>query len=310
MDVLCVGILVADTFGTPIDTIPEKARLQLFDRMELHIGGCAANTGIALAKLGAWVGVIGKVGCDGFGEFVRRTLLSHQVNADGVVRDSKTSTAFTFIMVASDGERRFLHTFGANATFCADDIDLELVKKAKILHVAGTYLMPTLDGEQTARILKAAKDAGVTTCMDTAFNDRIEDWASIMEPCFPYLDIFIPSVEEAEKITGLTEPKEMVRYFRSKGCSIAGVKLGSGGCHILADDGEAHIPIYKVDAVDTSGAGDSWAAGFLTGLLKGWGTLTCAKFGNAVAAHCVQAVGCTAGVKSLDEILAFQKGRD
>lgn len=306
-DVVCLGIFVADALGRPIDTIPEKARLQLFDRMELHTGGCAVNTGIAMAKLGTDVGVIGKVGDDGFGDFLIKELKADGVNTKGVVRDPKTSTSFTFIMIASDGERRFLHTLGANATFCIDDVNMGIVKKAKLLHIAGTFLMPTFDGEQTAQTLQKAKAAGVITSLDTAYNDRLKDWLGVIKPSFPHLDYFLPSIEEAERISGRKEPKEIAQFFRDLGCKNVGIKLGREGSYVLTADGEVRVPIYKVETVDSSGAGDCWIAGFLTGVLKKWDVERAARFGNAVAAHCVQAIGCTAGVKNLKEVLAFQK---
>ena len=305
-DVACLGIMVADALGRPIDTIPDKARLQLFDEMELHTGGCAVNTGIALAKLGMSVSIVGKVGEDGFGDFLVNEITKHGGDTAGVVRDKAASTSFTFIMIASDGERRFLHTMGANATFCIDDVNMDIVKRAKLLHVAGSYLMSTFDGEQTAEVLKQAKAAGVTTSLDTAFNDRTKDWSGMMAPSLPHLDYFLPSIEEAERISGQSKPADMARFFRDKGCKVAGIKCGREGCYVLSDDVEVAFPIYKVDTVDCSGAGDSWVAGFLTGVLKGWPLDRAAQFGNATAAHCVQAIGCTAGVKSLDEILAFQ----
>lgn len=303
-DVVCLGIMVADAIGRPIDTIPEKARLQLFDRMELHTGGCAINTGIALAKLGVSGGVIGKVGEDGFGDFLISEAERHGLDTRGMVRDTEASTSFTFIMVSSDGERRFLHTFGANATLCADDVNMDIVKEAKILHVAGAFLMPTFDGEQTARVLKEAKALGVTTTLDTAYNDRLEDWLGTIEPCLPHLDFFLPSIEEAERISGMSDPADMVRFFRDKGCGAVGIKLGREGCYVVADE-EVRLPIFEVETVDSSGAGDCWIAGFLTGLLRGWDIERSARLGNATAAHCVQAVGCTTGVKSFDEIAEF-----
>jgi len=306
-DVVCVGIFVADALGRPIDTIPEKARLQLFDHMELHTGGCAVNSGIAMSKLGLKVGVIGKVGNDGFGDFLINELQKHGVDTSGVARDEKASTSFTFIMIASDGERRFLHTLGANATFCLDDINMDIVKSARIVHVAGTFLMPTFDGEQTAELLKRAKEAGVITSLDTAYNDRLEDWLGTIEPCFPHIDYFLPSIEEAERISGLEKPADMARFFRDKGCKNVAIKLGREGSYVLTDDEEFHAPIYKVETIDSSGAGDCFVAGFLTGVIKGWSAKESALFGNAVAAQCVQAIGCTAGVKSLEETRAFQK---
>ncbi|MBM4050254.1 MAG: sugar kinase [Planctomycetes bacterium] len=305
-DVVCLGILVADAIGKPIDTFPEKARLQLFDRMELHTGGCALNAGIALAKLGTLTGVIGKVGDDGFGDFLIGEAKKHGLDTAGVVRDKKVSTSFTFIMVASDGERRFMHTLGANATFCAKDVNMGIVKKAKILHVAGTFLMPTFDGAQTASVLKAAQKAGVTTSLDTAYNDRLKDWLGTIRPCFPHLDYFLPSVEEAERISGQKRPEDMAKFFKDEGCRVVGIKLGREGCYVLGETAVC-VPIYKVETVDSSGAGDCWIAGFLTGVLNGWDLEKSAKFGNAVAAHCVQAIGCTTGVKPLAEIEKFQK---
>ncbi len=308
--VVCVGILVADAIGRPIDTIPDKARLQLFDQMELHVGGCAANAGIALAKLGVKTSVIGKVGADGFGDFLIKAIGDWGVDTRPIVRDKKASTSFTFIMVSSDGERRFLHTIGANATFTDKDVDMSVVKKAKIMHVAGSFLMPTFDGAQTAKVLKAAQKAGVTTSLDTAFNDRTTDWLGKIKPCFPHLDWFMPSIEEAEKISGKKDYRDMARFFRGSGCKNVAIKLGRDGSYVLTDTEEAHIPIYKVKTVDCSGAGDCFAAGFLCGQLKGWSAEDSARFGNAVAAHCVQAIGCTSGVTCFEDIRQFMKRRN
>ena len=309
-DVVSVGILVADAMGKPIDRIPEEDRLALFERMELHIGGCAANTGIALSKLGAEVKVAGKVGADGFGDFVVHTLQEAGVDAASVVRDSSVSTSFTFVMISSAGQRRFLHCMGANTTFCLDDIDLKVLDDAKILHVAGTYLMPTFDGKQTAELLKEAKKRGVITSMDTAFNDRVEDWNRIADSCLPYLDYFLPSFEEAEQITGASDPKVMARMLKERCPGVVGIKLGAEGFYLKTDEAEKRFPPYSVRVVDASGAGDCFVAGFLRGVLEGWDMERCARFGNATAAFCIGAIGCTTGVRSMEETLNFVEGAD
>jgi len=307
MDVCCLGILVADCFGSPIDEAPEKGRLKLFDHTELHIGGCAANTGIALAKLGVATSVLGKVGEDIFGQFVIETLTENGIDPSAVAVDPDASTAFTFVLVGSDGQRSFLHTMGANATLCADDVDMDVVKDAKILHVAGTMVMPTFDGEQTAQVLAKAQAAGVTTCMDTVFNDRLEDYMPVVGPCLDHLDMFMPSIEEAERVAGTSEPKAIVRKIHEAGVGVVVVKLGEEGSYVFGNGEEAFVPSYRVKAVDTSGAGDSFVAGFLAGQLRGWGLVESARFGNAVAAHCVQAVGCTSGVMGFEATRAFQE---
>lgn len=304
-DVVSLGILVADAMGKPIDRIPDEDRLALFERMELHIGGCAANTGIALAKLGTKVKVVGKTGVDGFGDFIVKTLCEAGVDASSVVRAAEVSTSFTFVMISSAGKRRFLHSIGANGTFSSEDIDLHVLDGAKILHVAGTYLMPTLDGEQTAALLREAKKRGIITSMDTAFNDRIEDWGQVIEPCLPHLDYFLPSFEEAERITGESDPRTMARLLKEQCPGVVGIKLGPEGFWLHMGGMEKQIPSYPVEVVDASGAGDCFVAGFLRGVLNNWPMEQCARFGNAVAGFCIGAIGCTTGVRSMAETMAF-----
>ncbi len=305
-DVVCVGIAVADAIGRPIDTIPEKARLQIFDELELHTGGCAVNTGIAMKKLGAEVAVIGKVGKDGFGDFLEAEMLKENVDVSGMVRDPETATSFTFVMVSSDGERRFLHTPGCNATLSIDDIDMKLATLGKILHVAGTCLMSTFDGEQTGELLAAARKAGCMTSLDTAYNDRIKDPMRLIEPALPHLDYFLPSIEEAQAMCGLSDHREMAHFFADRGCRNVVIKLGREGSFGLLDGEEISAPIYEVRTIDSSGAGDCFIAGFLMSILKGVNGEEALRFGAATAAQCVQAVGCTTGVPSYEDVLAFQ----
>jgi len=309
-DVISLGILVVDALGKPIDAVPEEGKLALFERMELHIGGCAANTGIALSILGARVKVIGKVGRDPFGDFVIDTLRRSGVDAGGVRRDPEVSTAFTFAMISSKGGRRFLHCLGADATFSIDDVDLRAVEEGRILHVAGTTLMPKFDGEQTAELLRYAKRAGLITTLDTAYNDRLDDWEGVIYPCLPYLDYFLPSVEEAERVTGEADPHRMAKILKEECPGVVGIKLGPEGFLYRTDSVEKVIPPYKVEVVDTSGAGDCFIAGFLKGILEGWDVERCAKFGSAVASFCIRAIGCTAGVRPMEEVLRFMESQE
>ncbi|HID95064.1 MAG TPA: sugar kinase [Candidatus Latescibacteria bacterium] len=306
-DVVCLGILVADVMGKPIDTIPAENRLALFEKMELHIGGCAANTGIALTRLGARVRVVGKVGADGFGDFILNTLKENNIDANWVVRDPEAGTPFTFAMISSKGKRRFLHCLGTNATFNLSDIDLRSIRSTRILHIAGTYLMPRLDGEGTAQVLREAKRAGVKTSLDTAYNDQIQNWERIITPSLPYIDYFLPSVEEAQKITGETSPERMAAVLKDICPGVVGIKLGPKGFLLKTDRIEKVIPPYEVRVIDTSGAGDAFVAGFLRGVLEGWDFEECARLGNAVASFCIRAIGCTAGVRPLGETLEFMR---
>lgn len=305
-EVTCIGLLVADVVGKPIDSVPERGKLQRVDRMELHTGGCAANTGIALAKLGVDTAVIGKVGNDGFGDFIIGRLTANGIAADRIARDEREATSATMVMVHSDGERSFLHYYGANGTLCQEDIDLGLIETSGIVHVAGAFLMPSFDGEPSAAILKHARDSGVTTAFDTAW-DVTGSWMNKVGCCLPYVDYFLPSYEEARLLAGGREdPHEIAQTLIDAGARVVGLKMGERGSYLLTSEGDSLVvPALRVEAVDALGAGDSFVAGFLAGLVRGWDLERCTRFANAVGACCVRALGATTGILSFEETAAF-----
>ena len=147
--VVCLGILVADLVGRPLRSVPAPGRLALVQEMGLYTGGCAVNSASALALMGIPAEVIGKVGADALGDFVVNALRQRGVGAQGVKRDSEAGTSATMVMVDPDGERRFVHYIGANARLTLDDIELEVIRTASILHVAGALVLPGIDGEPT-----------------------------------------------------------------------------------------------------------------------------------------------------------------
>jgi len=305
-EVTCLGILVADVVGKPIESFPERGRLTLVDRMELHSGGCAANTGIGLARLGIETAISGKVGADGFGDFLVNRFAAYGINTDGVVRDNLAATSSTMVLVHGDGERSFLHYLGANATFTRNDIDLDHVLDTKILHVAGALVMPGLDGEPTASLLRQAKDAGVTTALDTVW-DATGAWMSKVAHSLPYVDYLLPSYEEARMLAGgLEKPEDIAAYLIDHGAGTVGLKLGERGCYFRTCSGSSfQIPILPVNAIDALGAGDAFVAGFLAGIVRGWDVERSARFATAVGACCVTALGATTGVKGFNETLDF-----
>lgn len=304
MEVLCLGILVADVVGKPIDKMPEKGKLALVDTMELHTGGCASNTGYALSKLGISTGLMGKVGNDGFGDFIINYMKNAGLDMRGVKRSKTTNTSATMVMVSSDGERTFFHYLGANAELSYDDIDFDIVKEAKILQISGTFLMPSFDGEPTAKVLKKARELGIITSLDTAWDSK-GNWMKLLEPCLEHIDIFLPSFEEAKMITGKDTPPEITEVLLSYGIGTVILKMGEKGSYVRTKDKEEYIPIFKVEAVDATGAGDAFVAGFLAGICKGMDHFESAKLGNAVGACCVTAIGASAGIKSMEETIRF-----
>ncbi len=303
MDVLSLGIYVVDVLGRPIDQFPEKGKLALFDELEIHAGGCANNTAIALARLGISAGAMGKVGTDAFGDLILKELTDNGVNTVGMQQDSNASTSFTFVAIASDGERTFYHYIGANGELCEADINSELIKDVKILHIAGALVMPSFDGAPMANILQKAKTLGITTSLDTVY-DATGRWMETLEPCLPHVDIFMPSIIEAQNLTGLSEHTEIIQFLRDNyGINTIVIKMGEDGSYVSTPEGEHFAPAYPVNVVDATGAGDAYVAGFLAGTLMNWDLKATAELASATGAACVTAIGTTAGIQNLEETL-------
>jgi len=306
MDILCLGQFTADVVVRGVEKLPEKGKSIFVDKIELHNGGCACNTAIDLARLGVSTGVTGKVGKDTFGDFLIRLLTKHKIDVRGLKQDSESNTSSTVVLISQDGERSFLHYSGTNAKLTIEDINFELIKETKLLHVAAIYLLPALDGIPIAQILKRAKDIGVITSLDTAWNAKGQ-WLEKIEPSLPFVDFFLPNIEEASMISGKDSLEEIARFFLSYGIKVVGIKMGDKGCYIQSKDKRLYIPAFKVKAVDTTGAGDAFVAGFLTGIIKGWDLEFTGLFANAVGACCVMEVGASQGVKSLEETFEFMR---
>lgn len=308
--VACLGIFVADVVGKPIDALPPRGALAAVDRMELHAGGCAANTAITLARLGITTSVLGKIGADGFGDFLARTLVTNGVDTQGLVCDADAATSATMVMVGTDGERTFLHHPGANAAFTSADIAWPVIEAAPILHVAGPFLMPQFIGEDCAAVLRRAKATGKTTTLDTVW-DFTGRWQSVLAPALPFLDYALPSLEEARQITGRDTPRDIAQALLEQGVGTVGLKMGDAGAYVRTADGdEFTVPALHVSALDTLGAGDAWSAGFLCGLAHGWGLEKATRFANATGACCVQALGATTGIRSFQETYRLAFGSD
>ena len=305
--IICLGILVADIVGRPLRVVPDLGRLVLVDEMSLHTGGCATNTATALARLDLPVEVIGKVGLDSLGDLVLNALAERSIGIKGITRDKEVGTSATMVMVAPNGERRFVHYIGANARLTLEDIDLTMVKAGSILHVGGALVLPGIDGLPTADLLRQAHAAGVITFLDTVWDDTGR-WMEILAPCLPQVDYFVPSLSEGQALTGLDAPIEIAHALLECGVKTVGLKMGDDGCLVMSGNGQAiRLPAFQVEVVDATGAGDAFAAGFIAGVWHGWSMEKTARFANAVGALCVTGLGASGGVRSLSETLLFME---
>lgn len=307
-DILCVGMVCVDLLVSTVDYFPEKGKLVMADRITMQIGGCAANAAIDLARIGLPVTIVGKTGSDNLGKILQEKLIQEKVDVSGLIKAQDVDTSASIVTISSDGERSVIHSLGANLDFCFEDIDTTVIRGKKIMLIAGTFLMPSFDGAGTERMLRLAKENEVLCCMDTAW-DSTGVWMEKIRMTLPYLDWFMPSYEEARALSGKEQPGEMALYFQNNGVRNVVIKLSSEGCYVKEENGNGYlVPAYnRVQSVDSSGAGDAFCAGFITGLHQGWDTARSARFANAVGAHCIMQVGTTAGVKSLTDILDFMQ---
>lgn len=305
-DVTCAGVLVADVIVRPVDAWPQRGRLALVESIALRSGGLAHTTGVTLAKLGVETAVVGRVGADPFGDFLVQVLVDHGIRPH-VAREPQVPTSTTVVAVAGGGERSFLHLIGANGRLAAADVPDDLLRSTRILHLGGYFVLPALDGEPAAGLLRRARQAGCRTSIDVSW-DASGRWMAVLEPCLPHLDFLFGNQDELGQVTGRRDPPAIAGLLRARGVGTVAVKLGDAGAYVDGAGWRGYVPAYAVEVVDTTGAGDAFCGGFLAGVLAGWEMDRVARFASAVGALCVTAVGGTAGVRSREETLRFMEG--
>lgn len=305
-DISCVGLLVADIVANRVVRVPgpaDAAPVQV-DTIALHTGGDAMNTTLALRKIGVDVGFVGRVGDDDLGRYLTAQLRDAGVDPLRVAIDPDLPTSACLVLVHPDGEHGFMFSPGANARLGPADMDMDVLCAARFLHVGGALYMEALDGEPMGDLLRRARARGVHTSLD-AGSPRPEPIARFVKHVLPHADLFMPSIAEARLIAGRDDPDDIARFLLDAGAGRVVIKLGAKGCHVRTPDGAFSVPAFRVNAVDTTGAGDCFCAGFLAGLTRGWDLERCARFACATSAFCVQALGANAGVRSMAEIQAF-----
>lgn len=303
-DLVTVGLVCADVMVRPVNSLPVTGTLALVSQLEMHVGGLAGVTAMVYSQLGGRAAFIGRVGNDGFGDQVLHAMESAGVDTRATTRSSDKGTSATVVLIREDGERTFLHHTGATAELTADHVDLDLAGSARMLHWGGPAVTPGLDGEPMAGVFRFARERGVHTSLDTCY-DGSGVWLPRIEPSLPYVDTVFASVEEARHYTNADAPEDMAAFFLARGARTVVIKLGAEGLYAATPEEAHRLPGHVVDAVDTTGAGDSACAGFLYGSAQGWDLGRCARLANAVGALSVQAMGGAEAISSLDDALAL-----
>lgn len=308
-DVLCAGIVVADHVSTPIDHLPTAGELVQADHLRLAIGGCAANVATDLAKMEIDTKVVGLVGEDGFGTLVKEMLQSEGVDVSQLRTTAEAETSQTLIVNVRGEDRRFIHSFGANAHFSASDLPVELVQQCKILYVGGYLVMPALKRDELAQVFQSAQTAGVKTVLDVVVPGPGEHLEQL-ENLLPFVDVFLPNDHEGELILGEREPRRQAERFHQMGAKTCVVTLGAEGVVVVSANEKLRASGFEVEMIDGSGGGDAFAAGYVCGMLRDGNVEECLRLGSALGASCVQAIGTTTGVFTRSQCEAFLSERE
>jgi len=305
MDVLCIGQANADVLVNPVDYRNLGVDTERVDSIVLRNGGDCMNVAVNLARLGNQVAFVGRIGDDPFGKMLLNTFAENGIDVRGLKVDASVPTASVVALINEQGERIFLYCGGANDALSLEDIDLSMIDDCKVVHVSGTFTLPRFDGNGAASVFALAQKKGKLTSMDVTW-DSENRWLSLIRPCLAHLDYFMPSLGEAEKIAGTSVPEEIAAFLHGEGVKNVIVKLGAQGVYVSpAGEKAFYLPSYKVKVVDTTGAGDSFVAGYLTGVVRGWEPRRCAQFASGVSSFCIQTLGATEGAPTFEQVAAF-----
>ena len=248
-------------------------------------GGSAANTMSGLAQLGVESGFLSKIGKDEVGEFFKKQMTDSHVKPQ--LLTTSIPSGRVIAMVTPDGERTFATCLGAAAEMRADDIQPELFEGWNIFYVEG-YLVANPD--MLKKAISTAKAQGMIIAIDMASYNVVEESRDfLLDLMNNYVDIVFANEKEAFALTGM-EPEAALHYI-AEHCDIAVVKVGAKGALVQRGKEVVVVPPMEAEVVDTTGAGDMWAAGFLAGLVKGENLKKCGMMGAIVAKNIIEVVG-------------------
>jgi sugar/nucleoside kinase (ribokinase family) len=303
-EVLCAGIIVADHICTPISHLPAAGELVMADRLLLTLGGCAANTAVDLAKMGVRSAVVGRVGADLFGRIVADMLREAKVDIAALQAVPDQDTSQTLIVNVAGQDRRFIHTFGANAGMRAADIPRNRLPECKVLYVGGFLLMTGLTATELAEVFAEAHVRGARTVLDVVTPPGV-DYRKQLECVLPHTDLFHANTDEAKLILGEVDMRRQAEIFHTWGAKAAVITHGGQGAVLVGEGVRLQAGAFPVTYLDGSGGGDAFCAGYIFGLLNGMNTQDCLRYASALGASCVQAIGTTPGVFTRPECEEF-----
>jgi sugar/nucleoside kinase (ribokinase family) len=287
MRALCAGVHVLDVLVRPVEKIPEGQGGELVEEIRITAAGSAGGTALVLAKLGAEVKSAGAIGSDAAGDMLLALLERDGVDTGLLARRDDVQTSASVLPIRPSGERPAFHVVGANGTFGSDDLPAEAIEAATHLHLGGPEFT---GGEAAAPLLARAREHGVVTSADVLAPGEpgLLDWIG---PALPELDYFLPNDDQVLALTGADDLEAGCRALLDRGVRCVAATCGADGALLVDENGAEKVPALEVAAVDTTGCGDAFSAGFLRGLSLDRDRPGAARLGCAAAAMVAQGLG-------------------
>ncbi|OOM82069.1 putative sugar kinase YdjH [Clostridium puniceum] len=303
LDVICIGAAIVDIPLQPVSKNIFDIESYPLNRISMTIGGDAINEATIISRLGHKVALMSRIGKDAAGNFILEACEKDNIDVKSIHIDENVDTSINVGLVTEDGERTFVtNRNGSLWRTTIEDVDFDRFKDARLLSLASIFNNPLLNGPALEKIFMEAKKSNLIICADM-IKARLCETLEDIRKALSYVDYFFPNYEEACIITGKTDLNEIADIFLECGVKNVVIKTGKKGCYIKNNKQTLEIPACKnIKAIDTIGAGDNFASGFITGILDGKTLKECAEFANVTAAISVQSVGATTGVQNREQV--------
>ncbi len=305
-DYASIGFYTFDALCWPYTETPAGGGTALMDDFALAVSGAAGGAAIAAAKMGLKTRAVGGLGDDLMGEWVLRRLRDFKIDTQLIQRKKGWRTSSSIVTTRRDGSRPALHMKGATGMFKVARKDFAKVTQAKVVHFGGVGLMDAMDGKMNAALAKQAKAAGCVTTVDIFAGSQAD--LPDVDAVLPHTDYFLPSIEEAEALSGYRDVESASQFFHDRGVTCCVFTMGGDGAYYSHVNGTRfRVPAFKVEVKCSCGCGDTFNAGFAVGLVKGMDPETTVRFAQATSALNATGLGTQAGVRSFAHTLKFMK---
>jgi len=288
-EILMLGDINIDTVW-PVSEFPTPGRDGLTETLSVEIGGAVVNSAIVLDNLGERTGLLGCVGKDVWAEQVTQKLTQTNIDIKNIHVKPDSTTGLTFIIVTPNGERTMFSHRGANIQLETQDIDEDVFKDAAILHISGYALLESPQKNALWRAVELAKKYYVQISLDTGLEPAIQNPKDLRR-LIRELTICISGPQEISALLDSTSPEEAADLLLSLGIQLAAIKLGEKGSFVADKKDRFFCPSFHVNAVDTTGAGDSFTAGLLYGWAHGLSLPASAALASALGALAASVFG-------------------